>query len=170
MSFMFQSCFGYDIAKFSVLIYTLFVCFLGAWTLAAIMYAWQFPHFCALSWNLRPDYSRAGYRMMSVVNPDLCRRTAFRYSVGMTGICTLVPYFGVTTWTFAIDSLPLNAYLAYLGYQFYRHGDSKSSRKLFRFSLIHLPALIVLMLISKKQYGEVKQTLDAEGNVVALET
>lgn len=107
---------------------------------------------------------------MSVVNPDLCRRTAFRYSVGMTFICTMVPYFGVTTWTFAIDSLPLNAWLAYLGYQFYRHGDSKSSRRLFRFSLIHLPALIVLMLISKKQYGEVKRIVDAEAGVIALET
>lgn len=90
--------------------------------------------------------------------------------MGMTFICTMVPYFGVTTWTFAIDSLPLNAWLAYLGYQFYRHGDSKSSRRLFRFSLIHLPALIVLMLISKKQYGEVKHIVDAEAGVIALET
>lgn len=130
----------------------------GAWVLAAIMYAWQFPHFCALSWNLRSDYSRAGYRMMSVVDPDLCKRTAFRYSIGMTGICMLVPYFGVTTWTFAVDSIPLNAYLAYLGWEFYRHGDSKSSRRLFRFSLVHIPALMILMLISKKQYGENTKT------------
>ena len=27
-----------------------------------VLFAWQFPHFNALSWNLRPDYSRAGYR------------------------------------------------------------------------------------------------------------
>ncbi|KOB77378.1 Uncharacterized protein OBRU01_04200, partial [Operophtera brumata] len=37
----------------------------GALVLAAILYSWQFPHFNALSWNLRPDYSRAGYRMMA---------------------------------------------------------------------------------------------------------
>lgn len=36
----------------------------GSWILAGLLYAWQFPHFNALSWNLRPDYSRAGYRMM----------------------------------------------------------------------------------------------------------
>ena len=41
----------------------------GAWVMAAILYAWQFPHFNALSWNLRPDYSRAGYRMMAVTDP-----------------------------------------------------------------------------------------------------
>lgn len=43
----------------------------GAWIMAGILYAWQFPHFNALSWNLRPDYSRAGYRMMSVTNPGM---------------------------------------------------------------------------------------------------
>lgn len=41
----------------------------GAWILAGLLYAWQFPHFNALSWNLRPDYSRAGYRMMAVTDP-----------------------------------------------------------------------------------------------------
>lgn len=30
----------------------------GALVLAGILYSWQFPHFNALSWNLRPDYSR----------------------------------------------------------------------------------------------------------------
>lgn len=124
----------------------------GAWILAGILYAWQFPHFNALSWNLRPEYSRAGYRMMSVVNPGLCKRVALRYSVVSTGICLVAPLLDLTTWTFAVDSLPLNLYLTYLGWQFYRHGDSKSSRKLFRFSLIHLPALLLLMWISRKQW------------------
>ena len=126
----------------------------GAYLLGAIMYAWQFPHFCALSWNLRQDYSRAGYRMMSVINPDLCQRTALRYSIGMIGLCTVMPYTGVTTWTFAVDSLPLNLALAFLGWRFYRDGDSSSSRRLFRFSLVHIPALLILMLISKKRYGD----------------
>lgn len=121
--------------------------------LGAILYAWQFPHFMALSWNLRPDYSRSGYRMTSVVNPSLCKRVTLRYSIGMIGLCTLVPALDVTTWTFAADSLPLNLYLSYLAWRFYQDGDSKSSRKLFRFSLIHIPALLMLMMISKKTIG-----------------
>ena len=31
---------------------------MGALVLAGILYSWQFPHFNALSWNLRADYSR----------------------------------------------------------------------------------------------------------------
>lgn len=122
----------------------------GAFLLGAILYAWQFPHFNALSWNLRPDYSRGGYRMASVVRPELCKRVALRYSVGMIGLCSAAPLVDLTTWTFAVDSLPLNIYLAYLAWDFYRKGDSNSSRKLFRYTLIHIPLLMLLMLIGKK--------------------
>ena len=92
--------------------------------------------------------------MTSVVNPALCKRVALRYSAGMIGLCTLAPVLDVTTWTFAVDSFPLNAYLTYLAWQFYRKGDSNSSRKLFRFTLGHIPALLILMLVSKKSLGD----------------
>lgn len=122
----------------------------GAFVLAGILYSWQFPHFNSLSWNLRPDYSRAGYRMMSVTHPDLCRRVAVRHSVACIAICSAAPLLDVTHWAFAIDSLPLNLYLTFLAYRFYQKADSNSSRKLFRFSLIHLPLLMTLMCVSKK--------------------
>lgn len=125
----------------------------GALLLGAVLYAWQFPHFNALSWNLRADYSRGGYRMCSVINPDMCKRVAFRYCIVMTGLCLAAPVIDLTTLTFAVDSLLPNLYLTYLGYRFYKDGDSKSSRKLFRFTLIHIPIIMLLMLISKKHYG-----------------
>ncbi|XP_005094905.1 protoheme IX farnesyltransferase, mitochondrial [Aplysia californica] len=125
----------------------------GAWLMGALLFSWQFPHFNALSWNLRPDYSRAGYRMMSVVDPALCRRVALRHCVSVAGLSLMAAPLGVTTWTFTVDSLPLNAFLVYLGWRFYRDGDSNSSRRLFRFSLIHIPALLLLMIISKASFG-----------------
>lgn len=143
----------------------------GALLLGAILYAWQFPHFNALSWNLRPDYSRSGYRMTSVVNPALCKRVALRYSAGMIGLCTLAPVMNVTTWTFAVDSFPLNAYMTYLAWQFYQKGDSNSSRKLFRFTLGHIPALLILMLVSKKSLGDKQPPTQTENvETVDLQT
>lgn len=121
----------------------------GAWIMAAIMFCWQFPHFNALSWNLRPDYSRAGYRMMSVVDPNLCKRVALRHTVGITGLCFLAPVAGLTTPLFPVMSLPLNLYFTYLGWKFYQQGDISSSRSLFRFSLLHIPLLILLMIVNK---------------------
>lgn len=124
----------------------------GAWILAGLLYAWQFPHFNALSWNLRPDYSRAGYRMMAVTNPALCRRVALRYT-GVIGALSLsAPLLDVTNVWFAAETLPLNAYFGYLAWNFYKESDSNSSRKLFRFSLLHLPILMALFLINKKEW------------------
>jgi len=130
----------------------------GAFILAGILYSWQFPHFNSLSWNLRPDYSKAGYRMMSVTHPDLCRRVALRHSAACIGICTMAPILGVTDWAFAVDSLFLNVYFTYLAYRFYEKADSNSSRKLFRFSLVHLPLLLTFMWISKKSTKEEEDT------------
>ncbi|XP_001607154.1 protoheme IX farnesyltransferase, mitochondrial [Nasonia vitripennis] len=124
----------------------------GAWIMSGMLYAWQFPHFNALSWNLRPDYSKAGYRMMAVSNPDLCRKTSFRYTVVLTALSYLAPALDVTNWWFAIASTPLNAYFLYLAWEFRQHGDARTSRRLFRFSLLHLPILMTLMLISKKYW------------------
>lgn len=130
----------------------------GALVLPAILYAWQFAHFNALSWGLRGDYSRAGYRMMAVTNPDLCKRVALRYSIATIPICTLAPFCDLTTWLFAVYSFPINFYLVYLAWKFYQDSDYKSSRRLFRYTLIHLPLLMTLVLVEKKRWYTKKET------------
>lgn len=125
----------------------------GALLLGAFLYSWQFPHFNALSWNLKEDYSRGGYRMMSVTHPGMCRRVALRHSVGLIGLACLAPALDVTTWTFPVISLPINLYISYLAFRFYRKGDRGSARKLFFCSLWHLPMLLLLALTCKKPRG-----------------
>ncbi|XP_022903389.2 protoheme IX farnesyltransferase, mitochondrial [Onthophagus taurus] len=124
----------------------------GAWLMAALLYSWQFPHFNALSWNLRPDYSRAGYRMMAVTDPGLCRRVALRHTVAIFGLSALAPLLDTTNYWFLLESAPLNLYFIYLAHNFYKDSSGQSSRKLFRFSLIHLPILMGLFLLNKKKW------------------
>ena len=128
----------------------------AALILGAVLYAWQFPHFNALSWSHRADYSRGGYRMMSVTNPGLCRRVALRYCLALIPICTIAPFCGLTTWWFAVDSAPLNIWFSYLGWRFYHDADFKSAKKLFHFSLFHLPLLLALMLLNKTDLSDKK--------------
>uniref|UniRef100_A0A915EKJ6 Heme O synthase n=1 Tax=Ditylenchus dipsaci TaxID=166011 RepID=A0A915EKJ6_9BILA len=105
---------------------------LAALTLGAILFSWQFPHFNALSWNLRGDYSRAGYRVMCVTNEELCRRTTLRHSVAVLALCSVVaPVTNLTTYVFALDSLPLNLVMVYLSYKFYRRPDGAMPRLCF---------------------------------------
>ncbi|XP_047465597.1 protoheme IX farnesyltransferase, mitochondrial [Mugil cephalus] len=122
----------------------------GALLLGGFLYSWQFPHFNALSWNLREDYSRGGYRMMSVTHPGMCKRVALRHSLGLIALSTLAPALDVTTWTFPLVSLPINLYISYLALRFYLKGDRNNARKLFFCSLWHLPMLLLLALTCKK--------------------
>lgn len=131
----------------------------GGLVLAGILYSWQFPHFNALSWNLRADYSRAGYRMMCVTNAPLCRRVTLRHCLALVGLTTLLPVCDVTTWWLALTSLPLNVWHTYLGYQFYKDSDSRSARKLFRFSLLYLPILMLMIMFHKKPRTEQEETV-----------
>ncbi|MBN3290915.1 COX10 protein, partial [Polypterus senegalus] len=135
----------------------------GALLMGAILYSWQFPHFNALSWNLREDYSRGGYRMMSVTHPALCKKVALRHSLALIGLSALAPALDVTTWTFPLISLPINLYISYLSFQFYRDSDRKSARKLFFCSLWHLPMLLLLMLTCKKACTSKDDTLVTNG-------
>ncbi|VDM95845.1 unnamed protein product [Thelazia callipaeda] len=127
--------------------------------LASLLYCWQFPHFNALSWNLRADYTRAGYRVMCAVDQKLCRLTSLRHSVALLLLCSLgAPSTDLTEWFFAVASLPLNGLLLYLSYKFYRHPDAKTSRTLFYYTLLHLPLIMMLMVISK--FGDSQDALE----------
>ncbi|XP_065088935.1 protoheme IX farnesyltransferase, mitochondrial [Ochlerotatus camptorhynchus] len=143
----------------------------GAWILAGLLYCWQFPHFNALSWNIRPEYLKAGYKMMANSHPELCTRVSLRHTGYITALSLLAPALDVTNVWFAVESLPLNAYFAYLAWDFQQKADSKSSRKLFRFSLLHLPILMGLFLLNKKEwiFSKEKTTEETVAAIVSEE-
>ena len=99
--------------------------------------------------------------MISILNPRICTSSSLTHSVALLAMCSyLAPVLGLTTWNFAIDSLPFSLYFVYLAFQFKRNADDQSSRKLFRYSLIYLPMIILLMLITKYPVDENTKNLD----------
>lgn len=49
---------------------------------------------------------------MCVTDEALCRRTSIRHALSLVGLCSIAaPLTDLTTMTFAVDSLPLNAAL-----------------------------------------------------------
>lgn len=133
--------------------------------LALVLFSWQFPHFNALSWNLRHEYARAGYRMMSVVNPDLCKRVALRHSCLLLMYTCALPLYGSTSSLFSILALPLNIQFIRLSWLFYRQADASSSRKLFRFSLIYLPVILALLTLTQP-LNKTETSPHGEGNSI----
>ncbi|KAK5635597.1 hypothetical protein RRF57_011309 [Xylaria bambusicola] len=123
----------------------------GGWLLAALLFAWQFPHFMALSWSIRDEYRAAGHQMLCWINPARNARVALRYSIAFFPICVGLCAAGVTEWSFAVTSLPVNIWLVRQAVRFHRHeGFKGSARGLFWASVWHLPAIMVLALVQKK--------------------
>ena len=119
--------------------------------LASALFSWQFPHFNALSWNLRSDYAKAGFKMMSVLDPNMNCRVALRHSVLLFPISLCAPIFGLTSWWFLFGSTAINSFMLQKAFIFYYNPNEKSARGLFMSSLWHLPILLTLFVISKKK-------------------
>ncbi|KAG6009189.1 Protoheme IX farnesyltransferase, mitochondrial [Claviceps maximensis] len=124
---------------------------LGGWLLASLLFAWQFPHFMALSWSIRAEYKAAGLRMLAWTNPARNARVALRYSILFLPICLSLCAAGITEWSFAATSLPLNLWLVRQAVAFWKHqGHAGSARGLFWASVWHLPGVMILALVHKK--------------------
>lgn len=54
----------------------------------------------------------------------------------------------------------LKSIFSFPAWRFHKQSDSGTSRKLFHFSLIHLPILVILMLVNKKHWYRHKNQKD----------
>ncbi|KAJ4383837.1 Protoheme IX farnesyltransferase, mitochondrial [Didymella sp. IMI 355093] len=127
----------------------------GGWLAAALLFAWQFPHFNSLSWSIRDEYKNAGYRMLAWVNPRQNGRVALRYALLMFPVCIGLSLAGITDPSYMATSSVVNGWMAYRAWQFWRFdGHSGSARALFWASVWHLPIVMVLAMAQKKGLGE----------------
>ncbi|KAJ5631459.1 Protohem IX farnesyltransferase mitochondria [Penicillium longicatenatum] len=124
---------------------------IGGWLLGGILFAWQFPHFNALSHLIRDEYKGAGYRMLAWVNPAMNTRVALRYSVLMFPISIGLWWVGVVGHGFLVGSTVANGWLVREAYHFWKHqGAQGTARGLFWASIWQLPILLVGGLVTKK--------------------
>lgn len=143
---------------------------IGGWLLAALLFAWQFPHFNALSHPIRHEYKNAGYKMLVWYHPARNTRVGLRYSLAMFPICIGLSYVGVTDKYFIGTSSVVNAWMAKEAWNFWRSGGgetkeaAKTARALFWASVWHLPVVLVLAMCQKQGLWEgVWRTITGQG-------
>ena len=122
-----------------------------AWTLFAIMFVWQIPHFFAIAWMYREDYDRAGFRMLSSGDETGARSASQSVLFCMlllivTGIPT---YLGLTSAIYLIAALALGAWFTAAAMHFHNRRTPRAARSLFLTSIIYLPLLLLALVITK---------------------
>ena len=124
---------------------------LEAAILFAILFFWQMPHFLALGWMYRNDYARAGYKMLTVIDPE-CRATSRQillYTTGLLPVSLLPTIFHVSGIFYFFGALVLGLGFIALGGMLAVTRKNKHARYLFHFSLLYLPILLLVMAIDR---------------------
>jgi heme o synthase len=114
-----------------------------------IVYLWQFPHFMAIAWIYRRQYAAAGLQMLTVVDPT-GRRAGAQAVLGALALVpiSILPGLALTGPFYFVGAMTLGvAYLAAAAWFCWRR-DDRSARTLLQISLLYLPALLVLLLLS----------------------
>ncbi|MEQ1912250.1 MAG: heme o synthase [Vicinamibacterales bacterium] len=122
---------------------------IGGWTLFAIVFLWQIPHFMAIAWMYRDDYRSAGFPMLPVVEPDGLRtgQQALLYSAALLPVSIGPTVVGLAGWVYFGLALVLGIGLFALSAAFARSRTDKSARTLFLASIIYLPLIWAAMVL-----------------------
>ena len=124
----------------------------AAWTLFAIVFLWQFPHFISIAWMYREDYARAGYL---VFPSDESRRHFMIWQAVVAPavllLVSLIPAMShLSGLVFFGGALALGGIFLYYSARFAFQRSVASARQLLLASILYLPMLFALLALDKK--------------------
>jgi protoheme IX farnesyltransferase len=127
---------------------------LEGWILFAILFIWQLPHFLAIAWIYREDYSRGGLPMLTVVDPDgdSASRQIISNCLALLPISLLPTIVGMAGRIYFVGALALSLFFLSCGIAVMRHRTNATVRRLLRASLLYLPILLALMALDKTTF------------------
>ena len=109
----------------------------------------QSSHLCyAIAWMYRDDYSRAGIKMLPVVEPDgqsTARQILF-YSALLIPISLLPRWLGMTGTVYTLGAIVLGLLFLYSGIRMTLDRSKLRAKNVLLSSVIYLPVLYCLMV------------------------
>ncbi|MCW5980675.1 MAG: heme o synthase [Bryobacteraceae bacterium] len=123
-----------------------------AWTLFAILFLWQFPHFHAIAWLYREDYARGGIRMLPVIEEEgiMTGRQIVGFTFLLVIVSTVPWLLSLAGAVYFAGAVLSSALFFYLGIRMARSKSKWQARRLLLASVVYLPALFLLMVLDKQ--------------------
>ena len=126
------------------------------WILFGILFTWQLPHFMAIAWNFRSDYSKGGFKLHELGDSDgrAIARKSLVYTILLT-IFVFSPYFlklqqPQPGFFYLASSVILSLYLLVPAIRFLTSNNrDHSAKKLFFETIIYLPLLFAALVIDR---------------------
>jgi protoheme IX farnesyltransferase len=120
----------------------------SAFSLFALLFLWQFPHFLAISWLYQEDYQRAGLKMLpgGASWPRVTGLVAVAYALALVPLSLFPAYCGLAGGAYAVVALALSLAYLVLALGFMRGGSPASARRLLLGSLVYLPVVLAALV------------------------
>lgn len=115
------------------------------WILFGILFFWQIPHFMAVAWMYRRDYSAVNFPMLPVRDEagGKVALWSLTNAVALLVVSLLPVWFGLTTWVYGGIALVVGAWFVFRAIVFLKAaGRDLAARKLFHASLLYLPLVL----------------------------
>jgi heme o synthase len=119
-----------------------------AWFLFGILFLWQFPHFLAIAFMYREDYTRAGYKMLPDFDADgrFTRAGVLAFSMLLV---LVTMFFGSRTAISLVTSSLAGAFLLYPTIKLLRTSSRNMASRVVHASVIYLPIVLIVTAVSK---------------------
>lgn len=123
---------------------------IAAVLLFAIIFYWTPPHFWALALVKQKDYARAGVPMLPVVAGEAeTRWQIFVYSALLVALSLILTPIGAMGWIYLVGAAALGAIFMRSAWDVWRTGDQASIWGLYKYSLLYLALLFVVMVLDR---------------------
>src|SRR5919205_4522642 len=121
------------------------------WILFAILFLWQFPHFLAIAWMYREDYSRAGILMLPVVEPDgrVTAQQIVVYTLMLLPVSVLPAVMGMSGKIYFVGGHLLGPLFFSSSLRAAFSMSRQQARRLLLASVLYLPLLFILMVLNR---------------------
>lgn len=123
---------------------------LGAWTLFALLFLWQFPHFLAIANMYKDEYAKAGIKMLPTLEKDgkITARQIVMFTILAVAV-SLAPFFiGLAGIYYLVGASLLGIWFLWTSIQTARFKTVEQSRKLLLVSVLYLPIIFALMVFN----------------------
>jgi protoheme IX farnesyltransferase len=126
----------------------------GGLGLFALLFAWQLPHFLAISLYLKEDYARGGMKVFSIVHGDpMTRRWIAGTSLLLLPSALLPVALGLATWAYGAVAAAASA--GFIGFALTgltaRGESARWARSIFLATLLYLVLLMLALIFGARR-------------------
>lgn len=122
------------------------------WILFGVLLFWQIPHFMAIAWTYRRDYSTVHFPMLSVRDETgaWVAGWSFVNTVALVVVSLLPCYFGLATYWYGVPAVACGGWILWRAALFLR-AESRdiTARKLFLTTLGYLPIVMGAFVVDR---------------------